>query len=172
MDVLKVIYERKSVRKYLSKPVEEEKLNKILEAARLSPSAKNMQEWKFIIVKNKDIIKKLVPACKNQTFIADAPIVIVACGTNTDYTMTCGHKAYIIDVSIAFSYMILEAYNQGLGTCWLGAFYQDEVKKILNIPDNINVVAITPLGYPDPDEIFTKTQRKKLEQIICIDSYC
>ena len=170
MDVFEAIKNRRSIRRYKDKPVEEEKLNRVLEAARLSPSAKNMQEWKFIVVKDYDTRKKLVKACKNQHFVAQAPVVIVACGMNTDYVMTCGQPAYTVDVSIAFSYLILEAYNQGLGTCWLGAFYEDEVKKILNIPDNVRVVAITPIGYPEYEP--QPTSRKSLKEIVCYEKYC
>ena len=169
MDVITAIRQRSSVRAYKSTDVEEDKLKKILEAARLSPSASNRQEWKFIIVKNKETRKKLVKAAFGQSFVAEAPIVIVACGTESKSVMACGQPAYTVDVSIACSFMILQAYELGLGTCWIGAFKEDEAKKILSVPDHVRVVAMTPLGYPD--EPPSGKSRKSLNQIVCYEKY-
>jgi nitroreductase len=169
MDVSTAINQRRSVRAYKETMVEEDKLKKILEAARLSPSASNHQEWKFIVVKNKETRKKLAIAAFDQSFIGEAPVVIVACGTETRTIMLCGQPAYAVDVSIACTFMILQAYELGLGTCWIGAFKEDEVKKILKIPESVRVVAMTPLGYPNqaPSPRF----RKNLNQIVCFEKY-
>jgi nitroreductase len=167
MDVCTAIQQRHSVRAYQPTDVEEDKLKKVLEAARLSPSASNRQEWKFIIVRNKETKKKLAKAAFGQSFIAEAPIVIVACGIEPKAIMGCGQPAYTGDVSIACSFMILQAYELGLGTCWIGAFKEDETKKILNIPEHVRVVAITPLGYPD--EPPSRKYRKNLDQIVCFE---
>jgi nitroreductase len=169
MDVSTAINQRRSVRAYKETMVEEDKLKKILEAARLSPSASNHQEWKFIVVKNKETRKKLAIAAFDQSFIGEAPVVIVACGTETRTIMLCGQPAYAVDVSIACTFMILQAYELGLGTCWIGAFKEDEVKKILKIPESVRVVAMTPLGYPNqaPSPRF----RKSLNQIVCFEKY-
>ena len=169
MDVFKAISERRSVRAYKSVEVEDEKLVKVLEAARLSPSASNRQEWKFIVVKDKEKLEKLVPACRNQKFVGEAPVLIAACATESAKVMTCGQPAYTVDLSIAMSYMILEAHEQGLGTCWLGAFFEDQVKEILGVPEHIRIVAMTPLGYATDDA--QATPRKPLEEIICYDTY-
>ena len=99
--VLEAIKKRQSVRSYQDKEVPEEILQQILEAGRLAPSAKNTQSWKFIVVKDKDLRKKLVPACKNQEFVGEAPVVIAGCGTNLDYVMSNGEHAYSIN---KFSY--------------------------------------------------------------------
>jgi nitroreductase len=169
MDVFEAISRRGSVRAYKETEVEEEKLKKILEAARLSPSASNRQEWKFIVVRNKETRKKLARAAFGQSFIGEAPVVIVACGTESKAIMSCGQPTHTVDVSIACAYLILQAYELGLGTCWIGAFNQDEIKKILSIPEQAKVVAITPLGYPNqlPQQKF----RKSLDQIVSYEKY-
>jgi len=169
MDVFTAISQRRSVRAYKAVEVEEEKLKKILEAARLSPSASNRQDWKFIVVKNKETKKKLAKAAFGQSFIGEAPVVIVACGTEPKAIMACGQPAYTVDVSIACTFMILLAHELGFGTCWIGAFKEDEVKKILKIPESVRVVAMIPLGYPDEDP--SQRSRKGLDQIICSEKF-
>ncbi len=169
MNVFTAISQRYSVRAYKATDVEEDKLKRILEAARLSPSASNRQEWKFIVVGDKETKKKLAEAAFGQSFIGQAPIVIVACGTESKSIMGCGQPTHTVDVSIACAFMILQAYELGLGTCWIGAFKEDEAKKLLNIPDHVRVVAMTPLGYPD--EPPSKKSRKKLDEIVCFEKY-
>jgi nitroreductase len=169
MDVFTAIHQRCSVRDYKATDVEEDKLKKVLEAARLSPSASNRQEWKFIIVKNKETKRKLARAAFGQSFIGEAPIVVVACGTESKAVMGCGQPTHTVDVSIACAFMILEAYELGLGTCWIGAFKEDETKKILSIPEHVRVVAMTPLGYPNQPA--SPKSRKRLEQILCFEKY-
>jgi len=169
MDVSTAISQRSSVRAYKATDVEEDKLKKILEAARLSPSASNRQDWKFIVVRNKETRKRLANAAFGQSFIGEAPVVLVACGTEPKAIMACGQPAHTVDVSIACAFMILQAYELGLGTCWIGAFNEDETKKILNIPEHVRVVAVIPLGYPSqpPSQKF----RKSLNEILCYEKY-
>jgi nitroreductase len=169
MDVFTAIRQRRSVRAYKAVEVEEEKLKKILEAARLSPSASNRQEWKFIVVRNEETKKKLAKAAFGQSFIGKAPVVLVACGTESKTIMACGQPAYTVDVSIACAFMILQAHELGIGTCWIGAFKEDEVKKILKIPDSVRIVAMIPLGYPDEDP--SQRSRKGLDQIISFEKF-
>jgi len=169
MDVLTAITQRSSMRAYKPNDVEEDKLKKVLEAARLSPSASNRQDWKFIVVKSKETKRKLARAAFGQSFIGEAPVVIVACGTDSKAVMGCGQPTHTVDVSIACAFMILQACELGLGTCWIGAFDQDETKKILNIPENVRVVAVIPLGYPSqpPSQKF----RKNLNEVVCYEKY-
>jgi nitroreductase len=169
MDVFTAISQRCSVRAYKATDVEEDKLRKVLEAARHSPSASNRQDWKFIIVRNKETRKKLAKAAFGQSFIAEAPIVIVACGMEPRAMLACGQPMHTVDVSIACAYMILQAYELGLGTCWIGAFKEDEAKKILSIPEHVRVVAMTPLGYPN--QAPSQKSRKNLNQIVCYEKY-
>jgi len=167
--VLEAIKKRQSVRSYQNKEIPEDVLQQVLEAGRLAPSANNKQHWKFIVVKDKDLRKKLVPACKNQEFVGEAPVVIAGCGTDPDYVMTCGEHSYSIDLAIALDHISLEAASLGLGTCWIGAFFQEQVKKILGIPEGVRVVNLLALGYPK--KLGTKTGRKPLSEIICYDKY-
>jgi len=167
--VLEAIKKRQSVRSYQDKEIPEEILQQILEAGRLAPSASNGQGWKFIVVKDENLRKKLVPACKNQKFVGEAPIVIAGCGTDPDYIMTNGEHTYSIDLAIALDHMSLEAASLGLGTCWIGAFYQDQVKEILGVPESVRVVNLLTLGYPK--ELGIKTGRKLLSEIICYNKF-
>lgn len=169
MDVLTVINQRRSVRAYKPAEVEEEKLKKVLEAARLSPSASNRQDRKFIVVRDRETRKKLARAAFGQSFVGEAPAVIVACGTEPKAIMACGQPTHTVDVSIACAFMILVARELGLGTCWIGAFKEDEVKKILKIPEAVRVVAVIPLGYPDEDP--PQRPRKDLDEIISFEKF-
>jgi nitroreductase len=167
--VLEAIKKRQSVRSYREKEIPEEVLQQILEAGRLAPSASNRQGWKFIVVKEESLRKKLVAACKNQKFVGEAPVVIAGCATNPGHIMSNGEHSYAIDLAIALDHMSLEAASLGLGTCWIGAFYQDQVKEILGVPEDVRVVALMPLGYPKG--LGSKTGRKPLSEIVCYDKY-
>lgn len=173
MKVMEAIAERRSIRSFSGRPVEEEKLLRVLEAGRLAPSARNMQDWKFVVVKDPGLRQRLAEAARNQEFVGQAPVVIVACGTS-DYVMTCGQLTYPIDVAIAVDHMTLAAVEEGLGTCWIGAFYEDKVKEILEVPQTVRVVALLPLGYPVEPENTAKAilkPRKPLEEIVVYDGW-
>jgi nitroreductase len=169
MQLMEAIKRRRSVRSYQDRAVEEEKLLRVLEAGRLAPSARNMQDWKFVVIRDQDSRRKLAEAARNQEFVGQAPMVIAACGTS-DYVMTCGQLTYPIDVSIAVDHMTLAAVEEGLGTCWIGAFYEDTVKEILQIPQSIRVVALLPLGYPAAEQA-KPTPRKSLKEIVAYDKW-
>lgn len=173
MDFYEVIRTRRSIRSYKSDPIPDEVLMRVLEAARIAPSGSNRQPWKFIIVKSEELKKKVAAACHNQMFIAEAPVVIVACGYNIHYNRGgyMGDLSMLVDVSIAFTHLILAARAEGLGTCWIGSFDNEEVKKILGIPRDVNVVAITPLGYPRDEGFGEPAGRKTLSEIISIDRF-
>ena len=164
MDVLKAIRSRRSIRAYDSREVEEDKLLRVLEAGRLSPSAGNRQEGRFIVIKDAKTRKLLSDVARNQRFVAEAPVVIAACAVDTEYIMLCGQSSYSIDTAIAVDHMTLQAVEEGLGTCWIGAFEEDKVKQILHIPDNVRVVALLPLGYPLV--IPNPTSRKNLDETV------
>jgi nitroreductase len=149
MDVMEAIKRRCSVRSYQDQAVEKEKLEIILEASRLAPSASNRQEWRFVVVQDKNTRQRLFKAAKNQAFVGQAPVVIACCAQTDNHEMTCGQLCYPIDVAIAIEHIALKATEEGLGTCWIGAFYEDEVKNILGIPEEIRVVALLTLGYAD-----------------------
>lgn len=169
MDVFTAISQRKSVRKYSDRNVAEDVLRQVLEAGRIAPSAGNRQDWKFVVVRDRETRQKLAVAAKGQMFLEQAPVVIVGCAIEPTYVMMCGQPAGILDVSIAFSFMMLEATELGLGTCWIGAFDEAAVKKILNVPDPVRVVAMTPLGFPD--ETPAGRPRKSFEEVFCPDKF-
>jgi nitroreductase len=165
MDVMEAIKKRCSVRSYQNRGIEKEKLDKILEAARLAPSASNRQEWRFVVVEDKDTRQLLAKAAKNQLFVGEAPVVIAACAKTDGHLMTCGQACYPIDMAIAIDHMVLEATEEGLGTCWIGAFYEDQVKEILGIPKDIRVVELLTLGYPAKPSPGSK-DRLSIEEIV------
>ena len=168
MEVMEAIKTRRSVRKYSDRPVEEEKLNLVLEAARLAPSSANGQNWHFVVVRDREKLQKLMEAADGQPFVGEAPCAVVVCGT-ARRVMDCGQPTDTVDCSIALSYMLLEAHDQGLGMCWLGHFYADKVKKALHIPEEVSVVAFSPLGYAA--EKPPMKPRKVMKEIVSYDKY-
>ena len=146
MEVLAEIRQRYSCRAYQDRPVEQEKLDRVLEAARLAPSARNMQE-----------------------FVGQAPVVIVACAEQAEYRMRCGQLAHPIDVAIALEHMALQAVREGLATCWVGSFFPEQVRNVLGIPEHISLVELLPLGYP-ADKPKPKS-RVAMEKIACYDRW-
>lgn len=169
MALIAQIQKRYSVRSYQPRPVEKEKLLAVLEAARLAPSAKNFQEWRFVVVQDEVIRRKLMVAANNQAFVGAAPVVIACCATNTDYIMRCGQASYPIDLAIAIDHMTLQAVEEGLGTCWVGSFYEDQVKTILGIPREVRVVELLALGYPRDNQ--KPKDRQPLNKIACFDKW-
>ncbi|TKJ40566.1 nitroreductase [candidate division TA06 bacterium B3_TA06] len=169
MDVAKAIRDRRSVRSYEKKVIPQDVLLKVLEAARLAPSANNRQPWKFVVVREAAKRAALAKAAKEQQFVAEAPVVIAAVALEPERVMTCGVPTYAVDLAIAVDHITLAAVQQGLGSCWIGAFYQEDVKKILDIPDEYKVAALLTLGYPRDQARFKN--RKPLEEIVCYDSW-
>jgi nitroreductase len=165
MNVMEAIEKRYSVRSYLDKEVEKETINSILEAARLAPSASNRQEWRFIVVKDRETRQKLMKAAKGQSFVGQAPVVIACCAETNNHMMTCGQLCYPIDVAIAIEHMALKAVEEELGTCWIGAFYEDQAKEILGVPKDIRVVELLTLGYP-ADSCPKVKSRKSINEIV------
>jgi nitroreductase len=171
MSILKVIKERRSIRIYKPDPVPEDILHRVLEAARFSPSGKNLQPWKFILVNDETLKRRLAEASVGQYFVAEAPLVIVACAFPDKCYSRMGNymKSWPVDVAIAVEHLMLQAQEEGLGTCWIGAFEEVDVKAILDIPEGVRVLALTPLGYPADNP--APRGRKSLEDIISYNSY-
>jgi nitroreductase len=171
MSVLDVMRARRSVRSYKSEPIPEEKIRKVMEAARLAPSGKNLQPWKFILVKDEETRRKLAEASRQQLFMAGAPLIVVACGYPGRSYQRQGNymQSWPIDVGIALEHLMLQAQEEGLGTCWIGAFDETRVKSILGVPEGVKVLALTPLGFPD--EAPADRGRLALDKIVCYDTY-
>ncbi len=164
MDLYEVIRARRSIRAFKSKTIEEDKLQRILNAANLAPSAANKQPIQLIVVKD-DKTKLKLKNAYSQDWFYTAPIIICACALSDSAWKRTDGKAYVdVDVAIAMDHLILAASAEGLGTCWIAAFKPDVVKKVLNIPDNIEPVILTPLGYPEV--IPGPTYRKPLNEIV------
>lgn len=144
MEVFEAIENRRSIRKYKPSNIQNEHLKKILEAARLAPSAGNRQPWCFIVVGSPERKKLLAEAARNQMFLADAGVIIVALADPEASSKWCKQ-----DVMIAVEHMVLASIGLGYGTCWIGAFEEEQVKQLLGIPERIAVVALLPIGVPD-----------------------
>jgi nitroreductase len=169
MELMEAIARRESIRSYEDRPVPEEKLLKVLEAARLAPSASNRQRWKFIVVREAERRRQLSRATGGQRHVAQAPVVIAAVSTMPEYVMRCEVPAYPVDLAIAVDHMTLAAVNEGLGTCWIGAFSQEEARTVLGVPDDCKIVTLLPLGFPRQDR--REKVRKPLAEIVCYETF-
>ncbi len=169
MELKDAIRKRESIREYVDKPVPEKKLRNVLEAARLAPSAANGQPMKLVVVRDSEKRRELAQAANGQIFVGEAPVIIAALATNLEFVMPCGIPSYTVDLAIAVDHMTLAAVDEGLGTCWIGAFSQEKVKHILGIPDKYRVVALLPLGYPKRERGLK--MRKSLEEIACYETF-
>jgi len=151
MDVLEAIKGRRSVRVFKSQNVSQELVEKLVDAARWAPSAGNIQPWEFIIVRRPELKRGLAEAALHQTFIEEAPVVIVACADERRSSQRYGARGknlYCIqDTAAAVQNIHLAAYSLGLGTCWVGAFREEEAREILKVPRGIRPVAMIPVGY-------------------------
>lgn len=152
MDILKTIKERRSIRRFQKKEIPEEIVEKLIEALIWAPSAGNLQSRRFYFIFNQKIKEKLVQAAFNQRFISQAPLVIVGC-TDDKIQWKYGQRGKnlysICDVSVSIENLMLLATSFGLGSCWVGAFDEGEVSRILNLPENLKPIVILPVGYPD-----------------------
>jgi len=137
---------RRSVRRYKPEEVPNEVLDELLEAARLAPSAANRQAWELIVVRDKATKEALVPACKNQRFVGECSVFLVALEDPEQ-------RWSKVDVAIMIDHITLAAYEKGLGTCWIGAFDKDKVASILDVPANRVVSVCLTLGYPDEEPV-------------------
>jgi nitroreductase len=132
---------------------------------------KNIQPWKFIVIKDTEIKKQIAEASRGQLWIADAHVIVCGCALEKIAWGRMGGymSSFTVDLAIAMDHMILAAANEGLGTCWIGAFNEKEVKNILGVPDDVRVVALTPIGYPAEEP--RDRGRKSLNEIVSYDKY-
>ena len=151
MNILKVVKERRSIRNFQKKRIPDELIDKLIEALIWAPSAGNLQSRKFYFVKDEKTKKKIAAAALNQNFIAEAPLVIVGCA-DARIAYKYGERGVYLyspqDVALSIMGMMLVAHENRLGSCWVGAFRENEVARILNTPKNLRPVAIVPVGYP------------------------
>lgn len=152
MDVLSAVKGRRSIRDFQKKDIPDELIDKLIDALIWAPSAGNLQSRKFYFIKDPLIKKRLSEAALNQSFIARAPLVVVGCA-DSSIRMRYGQRGVelysIQDASISIMSMMLVAHELGLGSVWVGAFREDEVRLALSLPDNLRPIAIVPVGYPE-----------------------
>jgi nitroreductase len=168
MDLHEAIEQRWSVRQFEPRPVEEEKLLRVLEAGRLSPSAKNRQERKVVVVREEARRRALAEAAE-QPWLAAAPVILAMVGTTPESVMHCGVPTDPVDCAIALDHMSLAAVAEGLGTCWIGHFDQDACRRILGVPAAAKIVELMPLGYPSGRR--KSRARKELQEVVCHEQY-
>lgn len=165
MEFSELIKKRYSVRAYKPDPVEEEKLQQVLDAARLAPTAANRQPFQLIVIHTAGREAELKRIYGRDWFV-QPPLIICACGVpGQGWVRRDDGKSYVdVDVAIAMDHLILEAANLGLGTCWIAAFNPDPAREVLGLPDDVEPIAFTPLGYA-ADELGEK-KRKPLGELV------
>ncbi len=171
MDFIKLAKQRYSCRKYKSQPVEQEKLNQILEAGRIAPSAANYQPWIFVVVKDTNL--QNIRKCYHRDWFDTAPMYIVLCANHKQSWKRYDKKDHAdIDVSIAAGHITLAATNLGLATCWVCNFEKDKLTETLNLPSDYEPVVILSLGYPDDNVNIDRhdKKRKPLKDIVFYES--
>jgi len=173
MDVFECITNRRSIRSFKKDPVSDQMIGVMLYCATHAPSAGNTQEWHFIVVKDDDVKKELADAALKQSFIADAPVVIVVCIDKEKIKLRYaerGESLYSIqDTACATMNMLLAAEEMGLGTCWVGSFDEDALEHILELPNQLRAVAIIPVGYSDEEK--KKPRRIDFENVTHVNKY-
>ena len=168
MEVIEAIRKRYSCRAYHDRGIEQEKLETILEAARLAPSAKNLQDWRFVVATEKERRRRLAEAANKQRFLENAGAIIAGC-SNSDDVMRCGQAVAPIDVAIALEHIALQAAELGLATCWIGSFYPEKVRAVLGIPADIAVIELMALGYPADEP--KPAKREPMDRIVCYEKW-
>jgi len=166
MDVYEAIRTRRSVRAYRPDPIPEEVLQRVLDAARVAPSAGNGQPTRLVLVTEAEARQTLARMCGNQGFIAEAPVVVVACGLRMNLRSGEPELRVLIDGSIAVDHLTLAARAEGLGTCWIGVVGSQEIKQYLGLPDDTDIVGVTPLGYPKGEAFRKPGKRIALEEFV------
>jgi nitroreductase len=173
VDVFQVIRDRRSIRRYKDTPVERDIIEQVLDAARLAPSWKNLQCWRFLVLTTPAGKEALLSAFADDNpgkkALLQAPVAIVVCADPAESDRSHGIEYYVADASIAFEHLCLAAHALGLGTCWMGLFDEAEMKAGLKIPDNMRVVGVTPLGYPDQQP--KPRPRRELSEIAFYDEW-
>lgn len=164
-----LIQARYSVRAYKPDPVEDEKLGMVLEAARLAPTAANRQAFRIVVLRTAGREVELGQIYHREWFV-QAPLILCACGLPGENWVRMDGKNYNdVDVAIVMDHLVLAAADLGLGTCWIAAFDPDAARRILNLPEGVEPIAFTPLGYPADTP--KPKRRKPLDQLVVYDRW-
>ena len=164
MDLFETVEKRRSIRRFRPNPIPDKNLKKILEAGRLAPSGGNRQPWSFIVVRKPETKKKLATVANLQQFIADADTVLIALGDPA-----VSKSLYKQDPMIAIEHIVLASTALGYGTCWIGAFNENDVKEIAKVPENMTVIALLPIGVPDENP--PSKPRRAFKEVFFKESY-
>lgn len=165
MDFLELAEKRFSCRKFKDMPIEEEKIQAMLKSAQLAPTAVNFQPQRILVLTDKEKIEKLdTNKCTRYTF--NAPLIMVVCyDTEKSWKRRCdNHDEGEVDASIVTAHIMFEAVQLGLGCTWVGSFNPDIAREVLNIPDNYNITALLPIGYPDEEPSENHRKRIAIEE--------
>ena len=146
MEILKEIKNRSTVKSFSSSSIDKERMNRILEAGRWAPSAKNRQPWRFIVIQNLEKKEKIKDACYGDVRLSDCGAVVALCSTNIDYKMPNGQLSYPIDIAFAASFMLLQAEHEGLGSALLTTFREQDIADMLSVPYGMRIVLLLLLG--------------------------
>ncbi len=166
MEFSKALRARRSVRGYRPDPVPGDKLDRVLESARLAPSATNAQPVHFIVVTDPAAKERLRVAYDKAWFLS-APVIIAGCvDPSRAWKRSDGFNSAELDLAIAFDHLTLTAADEGLGTCWVCNFDEVKAKAALGVPEGVRLVAMTPLGFPDPQAPLRPFARKNLAEIL------
>jgi nitroreductase len=175
MDVDEIISKRKSIRSFQNTPVPDDVLESLVNVAHQAPSWMNKQCWHFIIITDKGTIEEIAQASIINRWLKQAPALIILCADPFLSGKRNDLSYYLVDAAIAFDHLILSATDKGLGTCWIGSFDEEKIKKILGIPPRIRVILFTPIGYHKEKEsigdkvrssFIRSTKRKALSEIL------
>jgi nitroreductase len=161
MDLLPEILQRSSVHQFRDEPVSAESLDRILEAGRLAPSAKNRQPWRFVVVQEAGLKRKIQEAAYNEPGVGQAGALIAVCSTNIDYRMPNGQLSYPIDLAMSAAFMTLQAVREGLGSCLNTTFEEDEIRDLLTVPYSMRVVMLLIIGVAAEKKTMEHTRLPK-----------
>jgi nitroreductase len=162
MDVFKAIETRRSIRKYADRRIPDDLMRKILEAGRLAPSAANRQPWAVIVVRDRDMKKSIAIACNDCDYVAGCDVFVACIGDPQD-------RWYEIDGAIVLENMVLTAWDNGIGSCYVGYFNEEHLKSLIHIPPDMRVVSCLAMGYPaeSPDA----RPRKNFDDLVFMEKY-
>lgn len=169
MALMPEIENRVAIRNFTDEPVSEEQLKSVLEAGRLAPSAKNRQAWRFIVVQEPATREKLQEASFGQEYVGKAPVIVAICTTNVEYKMPNGLLSYPVDLSIAGAFMMIQAAHEGLGSCPITTFQEQEVKSVLTVPYSMRVVMLLLIGHPADEG--DRLERTSFDRVVAYEHW-
>lgn len=164
-----VVRTRRSIRAYASEPVDRAIIEELMQLVRLAPSARNRQEWGFVVADDPSVVDRIAREGRTSPFVSGCPVVVAAVATDPEYVMRCGADASDVDLSIALDHLQLLAWSAGLGSCWLGSFDERAVAEVIGVPGGCRIVGLMTLGYPAEQP--EGRPRKAMERFCCFNTW-